>query len=101
MTSDRLPLAIDTYWMADGLRVMLDSGRVLRVPPAYAPAVHTASEAERRLVCIANAGRNIEWPTLGIALSVADLIRATHTVLDPGPGETLPLDVTNREEDYT
>ena len=95
-----VPRVTDPYWMSDGIRVRLTDGRLLRIPFGYAAALHEMPPAAQREVVVTADGTGVEWPALGLLLPIAAVLDACAIVVDSGHGETLPLDVTRRSEDW-
>ena len=60
-----------------------------------------ATPAVQRAVVVTADGAAVDWPALGLVLLIHTVLDACAIVVDPGPGETLPLDVTRRGEDRT
>lgn len=96
-----VPRATDAYWMSDGIRLQLADGRLLRIPFAFAASLRSAPPAAQREVVVTADGTRVAWPALGLLLPIASVLDACAIVVDSGPGETLPLDVTTRAEDWT
>ena len=95
------PRVTDVYWMSDGIRVRLTDGRLLRIPFGFAAALHALPLVSQRDVHVTTAGAAIMWPAADLTIPLRALLAASVMVDNPGPGETLPLDVTTRSEDWT
>lgn len=95
-----VPRVTDAYWMSDGIRVRLTDGRLLRIPFGYAAALQEMPPAAQREVVVTADGMGVAWPALGLTLPITAALDACAIAVDPGPGETLPLDVTHRSEDW-
>jgi hypothetical protein len=55
--------------------VELHDGRVIAVPLAWFPALHKASPEDRQTWALTDTGETITWNTLGLTVSVAELLK--------------------------
>jgi hypothetical protein len=68
------PRAVGLDFTDDALVVHLEDGRTLSVPLAWLPRLLNASDKERRVFELVDAGEEIRWESLDEDLSVAGLL---------------------------